>query len=330
MRKKEIKKKIGILTSGGDAPGMNAVIRAIVRTAEYYKDIQILGIRRGYEGLLSADFKQLKSADVSDIIHRGGTILRTARCLEMMNDDGIAKAAQICKVLNFDALIVIGGDGTLTGASKLAEQGVNVIGIPGTIDLDLACSEYTIGFDTAVNTGMEAIEKLRDTSGSHERCSVVEVMGRGAGDIALWCAMTGGAEEVLIPENPSQTKDDIIHQIIENRAKGKNHHLILVAEGASISSFQLSKEIEKITAIEARATILGHLQRGGNPTAIDRFHASMMGYMAIDVFKNNKKNKIIIFKGGKYEHIDIFEGLKQKRDTKNHFKMYEISKILSI
>lgn len=320
-------KKIGVLTSGGDAPGMNAAIRAVVRTA-IYNDIQVIGIKRGYEGLLSGEIIEMDPRSVSDIIHKGGTFLLTARCKEMMTDAGVERAHKICKVLGLDALVVIGGDGSFHGAQKLSELGTNVIGIPATIDLDLDCTEYTIGFDTAVNTGMEAINKIRDTSTSHERCSLVEVMGRHAGHIALWCSMTGGAEEVLLPEMDGPVDmDSIIQQIFANRSKGKNHNLIIVAEGVGKTT-KMAKEIQQVTGIQTRATILGHLQRGGSPTALDRMHASMMGYIAIDALVNGRKNRIVIYKDGKYDDIDIDEALNAKKSYDT--KMYDIIKMLAI
>lgn len=319
-------KKIGVLTSGGDAPGMNAAIRAVVRSA-VYNNIQVIGIKRGYEGLLSGEIVELGPRSVSDIVHRGGTFLLTARCQEMMNDEGVERAYKICKVLSLDALIVIGGDGSFHGAQKLSQLGTNVICIPATIDLDLDCTEYTIGFDTAINTGMEAINKIRDTSSSHERCSLVEVMGRHAGHIALWCSITGGAEEVLIPEMNTVNTETIIQQIFANRSKGKTHNLIVVAEGVG-NTTQMAKTIEDITGIETRATILGHLQRGGSPTALDRMHASMMGYTAIETLMQKRKNRVVIFKNGKYEDIDINEALAYKKEYDN--KLYEIIKMLAI
>ena len=246
----------------------------------------------------------------------------------MTQETGIERAHKICQVLGLDALVVIGGDGSFHGAQKLSQLGTNVICIPATIDLDLDCTEYTIGFDTAINTGMEAINKIRDTSSSHERCSLVEVMGRHAGNIALWCSLTGGAEEVLIPEMHDKVDMDmLIQQIFANRSKGKNHNLIIVAEGIGNTS-KMAKEIEKITGIETRATILGHLQRGGSPTAIDRMHASMMGYMAIDVLVKNKKNRVISYVNGKYKDLDINEALNMKKNFDK--KMYDIIKILAI
>jgi len=326
MRHGDTRKKIGILTSGGDAPGMNAAIRAIVRTAMYH-NLQVFGIMRGYEGLIAADFHEMTARSVADIIHRGGTILRTARCEDMMTDIGPDKAAQVCNVLALDALIVIGGDGSLNGAAKLAKRGVNVYGIPATIDLDLSCTEYTIGFDTAVNTGMDAVNKIRDTSSSHERCSVVEVMGRNCGQIALWIGMSGGAEEVMIPELKEINEEAVIRQIMENRGKGKHHNLILVAEGVG-NSEDLARKIESVTGIETRATILGHLQRGGIPTALDRVHAGMMGYLAVELFMEGAKNRVTVVKNGKYDNMDIFEALEEHKPYDH--KTFEIIKILSI
>ncbi len=318
--------KIGILTSGGDAPGMNAAIRAVVRTA-INKKIMVYGIRRGYEGLISADVFEMDGKSVSDTIHKGGTILKTARAPEMLTEEGQSRAANVCSVLGLSALIVIGGDGSFRGADELSKKGVNVICIPATIDLDLPCTDYTIGFDTAVNTGMEAINKIRDTSGSHERCSIVEVMGRNSGYIALWTSMTGGAEEVLIPENGEADIQKIVSQIILNRAKGKTHNLIVVAEGIG-GGQRLAEEIEGMTGIETRATVLGYLQRGGSPTALDRMHASMMGYYAVEKFIENYRNIAIVFRKGEYISIDIGEALAvEKPDVSD---LYRIIKTLSI
>ena len=318
--------KIGVLTSGGDAPGMNAVIRAVVRTGCYNK-MKVYGISRGFEGLLNAEIDELTPRDVKDIIHRGGTILRTARCPAMMKEEGQQKAAEVAKVLGLDALIAIGGDGTFRGAESLSKLGVNIVGIPATIDLDMACTEYTLGFDTAVNTGMEDINKLRDTSSSHERCSVVEVMGRDAGYLALWCGLTGGAEEVLIPEYRKVDKEDVIQQIIHSRTRGKKHNLIVVAEGVG-GSTELSKEIQRVLGIEARATILGHLQRGGSPTALDRMHGSVMGYKAVEAVLNGEKNKAVVVRGGKHILIDLEEALSSKKEYDN--SMYEMIKVLAV
>jgi len=320
-------KKIGILTSGGDAPGMNAAIRAVVRTAVNY-EYKVIGIMKGYNGLISGDITELGARSVSDIIHKGGTILHTGRSEAMMTAEGQAKAAQIVKILALDALVVIGGNGSLAGALDLAKLGVNIIGIPGTIDLDLGCSEYTIGFDTAVNTAMDAIDKIRDTSSSHERCSVVEVMGRMAGYLALWSGLTCGAEVVLVPEtgDDDNNADRIIEQIIENRALGKTNNLVVVAEGVG-GSDALAKEIERVTGIESRATILGHLQRGGSPTAVDRMHAAYMGYQAVQCILDNIYNRVIIFKDGRHESMDIGEAVNFKRPYDG--AMHNMIKILA-
>ena len=320
-------KKIGILTSGGDAPGMNASIRAIVRTA-LKNNIEVIGFMRGYEGLINNDYIELHNKSVSEILQRGGTMLLSARCKEMMTDEGKQKAANVCKNLGIDALIVIGGDGSLTGALHLSKLGVNVMGIPGTIDLDLPCSEYTIGFDTAVNTAMDAINKIRDTSSSHERCTIVEVMGRNAGYIALWSGLVNGAEEVLIPEKPDVTEDDIINLIKENRKLGKISNVIVLAEGfTKVKAHDLAKKIEERTGIETRATILGHLQRGGSPTAVDRMQASMMGHRAVEELLKGNVNRIMIFKDGKYCDIDLEEGLKVERTYDD--SLYQIIKTFS-
>jgi len=317
--------RIGVLTSGGDAPGMNAVIRAVIRTGVYHS-IRVYGIRHGFDGLLRADIHEMEPNDVAEIIYRGGTILRTARCQEMMEDEGRRKAAGIVEVLRLDALIIAGGDGSFKGASSLAKLGVNVMAIPATIDLDMACTEYAVGFDTAVNTAVEAIIRIRDTSSSHERCSVVEVMGRDAGHLALWCGMAGGAEEVLIPEQPANTRS-VIEQIVRNRAKGKRHNLIVVAEGVG-GSEALAKEIQQVLGIESRATILGHMQRGGAPTAVDRMHGSMMGYKAVEAIKNGETNKAVVFRNGRHILLDLEEALSMEKTFSS--EMYETIKVLSI
>ncbi|MBR5816953.1 MAG: ATP-dependent 6-phosphofructokinase, partial [Anaerotignum sp.] len=250
MNEKKIR-KIGVLTSGGDAPGMNAAIRAVVRTAKYH-DIDVVGIRKGYAGLIGGEIKEMHSKDVSNVMNLGGTILHTARCPEMMTEEGLDKAAAIYKILGLDALVVIGGDGSYRGLAELSKRGVNGIGIPATIDLDMCGTEYTIGFDTAVNTGMDALNKLRDTSNSHERCSVVEVMGRDAGYIAVWCGLVGGAEEVMFPEEKEVIDSNkVIQQILENRSIGKRHNLIVVAEGVG-GTQKLAKDIQEITGIQTR------------------------------------------------------------------------------
>ena len=320
-------KKIGVLTSGGDAPGMNAAIRAVVRTGRYF-DLNVIGIRKGYNGLINGEIKEMYSRDVSNVMNLGGTILHTARCPEMMTPEGLDKAAAIYKILSLDALIVIGGDGSYRGMAELAKRGVNCVGIPATIDLDMNNTEYTIGFDTAVNTGMDALNKLRDTSSSHERCSVVEVMGRDAGYIAVWCGMVGGAEDVMFPEEKDTIDSkEVIQQILANRSTGKRHNLIVVAEGVG-GTQKLAKDIQEITGIQTRATILGHLQRGGSPTAIDRMHASMMGYHAVKALLEGRENIVIAYNKGQYEVLDLFEALDIRKSLDK--EIYDVVKILSI
>ena len=308
---KEIK-TIGVLTSGGDAPGMNAAVRAVVRTA-LARGLRVMGIRKGYRGLIDGDIFEMDSRSVSDTIQKGGTMLYTARCMEFMTKEGQQRGADMCKVFGIDGLVVIGGDGSFRGAEKLAHLGINTIGIPGTIDLDIPCTEYTIGFDTAVNTAMEAIDKIRDTSTSHERCSIVEVMGRDAGYIALWCGIVNGAEYIFLPERENISTDDLIDKLKENRKRGKRHNLIIVSEGVG-GSAELAKTIQERTGIEARASILGHLQRGGTPTAVDRMHASMMGALAVDLLTKGESNRVVAYRGSDYTHIDIDEALAMKRD----------------
>ena len=292
---KEVK-TIGVLTSGGDAPGMNAAIRAVVRQA-ITKGLNVKGIKRGYAGLLQEEIIDMHAQDVSDIIQRGGTILQTARCMDFTTPEGQQKGAEICKKHGIDGVVVIGGDGSFKGAQKLAEHGINTIGLPGTIDLDIASTEYTIGFDTAVNTAMEAIDKVRDTSTSHERCSIIEVMGRGAGYIALWCGIANGAEDILLPEKYNYDEQMIVNHIIENRKRGKKHHIIINAEGIGHST-SMAKRIEAATGVETRATILGHMQRGGSPTCKDRVYASTMGAKAVDLLLEGKTNRVVGYRHG--------------------------------
>lgn len=316
---------IGVLTSGGDAPGMNAATRAVVRTA-LARGKKVMGIRKGYNGLINGEIFEMNARSVSDTIQRGGTMLYTARCKEFMTPEGQKRGADMCKVFGIDGLVVIGGDGSFKGAEKLANLGINTIGIPGTIDLDIACTDYTIGFDTAVNTAMEAIDKIRDTSISHERVSVVEVMGRHAGYIALWCGIVNGGEFVLLPEKEGLSAEYIIKAILENRHNGKKHNLIINAEGIGKSE-ELAKKIQEVTGIETRATILGHLQRGGNPTAIDRMHASMMGAYAADLLCEGKSNRVVAYKDGNYVDYDINEALKMQKTIDQ--RQYEVSKLLN-
>ena len=318
-------KCIGILTSGGDAPGMNAAIRAVTRAA-IYNGLQVKGIYRGYKGLVTGEIKEFKSQNVSNIIQLGGTILKTARCKEFTTPEGRQLAYDNMKREGIDALVIIGGDGSLTGARIFAQEfDVPCIGLPGTIDLDIACTEYTIGFDTAVNTAMQAIDKVRDTSTSHERCSIIEVMGRDAGYLALWCGIANGAEDVLVPEKYDYDEQKLINNIIESRKKGKKHHIIINAEGIGHSE-AMAKRIEAATGIETRATILGHMQRGGSPTCKDRVYATTMGAMAVDLLCEGKSNRVIGHKGGKFVDFDIDEALAMKKDVDEY--MYEISKTL--
>ena len=298
---------IGVLTSGGDAPGMNAAIRAVVRQA-IARGKKVKGIKRGYAGLLQEEIIDMDAHSVSEIIQRGGTILQTARCLEFIEPEVQKKAADICKKHGIDGLVVIGGDGSFKGAQKLAALGIDAIGLPGTIDLDIACTEYTIGFDTAVNTAMEAIDKVRDTSTSHERCSIIEVMGRGAGYIALWCGIANGAEDVLLPERYDYDEQALVNHIIEGKKKGKQHHIIINAEGIGHSA-SMAKRIEAATGIETRATILGHMQRGGSPTCKDRVYASTMGALAVDLLCKGASNRVVGYRHGEFVDFDIDEAL---------------------
>ena len=290
-------KTIGVLTSGGDAPGMNAAIRAVVRVA-INKGLKVKGIMRGYAGLLEEEIVDMESTSVSDTINRGGTILYTARCKEFTTPEGQQRGAEICRKHGIDGMVVIGGDGSFKGAGKLSALGINTIGLPGTIDLDIACTDYTIGFDTAVNTAMEAIDKIRDTSTSHERCSIVEVMGRNAGYIALWCGIANGAEDILLPERYDGDEQALINRIIENRKRGKKHNIIINAEGIGHSS-SMAKRIEAATGIETRATILGHMQRGGTPTCKDRVYASIMGARAAELLVEGKSNRLVAYRKGR-------------------------------
>lgn len=315
---------IGVLTSGGDAPGMNAAIRAVVRTA-LSKGLTVRGIRRGYHGLLREEIIDMSGRDVADTIQRGGTILQTARSQQMRTEEGQRKAAAVLKKYGIQGLVVIGGDGSFAGAQKLSEYGINVIGVPGTIDLDIACTEYTIGFDTAANTAMEAIDKIRDTSTSHERCSIVEVMGRDAGYLALWCGIANGAERILLPEEHGYDEQAIIDDIIDNRRRGKKHYIIINAEGVG-DSINMAKRIEEATGVETRATILGHLQRGGSPTVKDRVYASIMGAKAVELLVEGKTNRVVGYKEGEYIDFDINDALKMHKEIPDY--QLEIARLL--
>lgn len=322
---KEIK-TIGVLTSGGDAPGMNAAIRAVVRKA-ISNGVKVKGIKRGYQGLLNEEIVDMEKHSVSDIIQRGGTILGTARCAEFRTEEGQNEGVQVCRKHGIDGLVVIGGDGSYRGAQALSRKGINTVGIPGTIDLDIACTDYTIGFDTAINTAMEAIDKVRDTSSSHERCSIIEVMGRNAGYIALWCGVANGAEDILLPEKYDYDEQKIVNNIINNRKRGKKHHIIINAEGIGHST-SMARRIEAATGIETRATILGYMQRGGNPTCKDRYYASIMGAYAADILCEGKSNRVVGYKNGEFVDFDIEEALAMEKDIPEY--QYLVSRALSM
>ena len=317
-------KKIAVLTSGGDAPGMNAAIRAVVRTA-IHNGIEVMGVQRGYAGLINGELFPMNRSSVSDIIQRGGTILRTARCLEFKQEEVRKEAAQILADNGVDALVVIGGDGSFTGAKLLSKLGVKTIGLPGTIDNDLTYTDYTIGFDTALNTVVDAIDKIRDTSTSHERVSIVEVMGRNCGDIALHTGVACGAEYIITPEK-GYDKDELCKVILEGKKSGKMHNLVLLAEGVGGAS-ELAKYVETQTGIETRATVLGHIQRGGSPSAFDRVLASRMGSKAIELLMEGKTSRVVGIKDNEIFDQDIDEAL--ALDRKFDEKLYEISEEIS-
>ena len=310
-------KRIGVLTSGGDAPGMNAAVRAVVRTA-VGRGIDCVGIRRGWNGLINSDFFPMDASSVSHIIDKGGTMLYTARSMEFMEPAGRAKALATCKLLGLDGIVAIGGDGTFRGALALSRQAaeagehLQVVGIPATIDNDIGCSHYTIGFDTACNTAIECIDKLRDTMQSHERCSVVEVMGRHAGYLALYVGIAVGATAVLIPERPVDFEEDIVEKIRRARLSGSTHYMVVVAEGAG-SAVEIGKRIHDAVGIDPRVTVLGHIQRGGSPSARDRETASRMGYEAVMALVSGKGNRVIGTQDGRIVDLDMEEALQMKK-----------------
>lgn len=317
---------IGVLTSGGDAPGMNAAIRAVVRRG-LAKGLQVKGIMKGYEGLIDEQIKDMQAHDVSDTIQKGGTVLYTARCKEMRTEEGVRRAAENCLKHGIEGLVVIGGDGSFRGARALTANGINCIGVPGTIDNDIACSEYTVGFDTAMNTALEMVDRIRDTAQSHDRCSIVEVMGRRCGDIALQTGIATGATAILVPEVEFNIERDVITRIINTQKTGKKHFIVVVAEGVG-GVRDLAKYIEKRLGIEARATILGHVQRGGSPTVRDRVVASQMGYEAVDLLDKGYGNRVVVMRDGKITHLDINEALDMQRVFDK--KLYEIAMSVSI
>ncbi len=300
-------RRIGVLTSGGDAPGMNAAVRAVVRSA-IFRGIEVIGIRRGWNGLINGDIVRLDERSVAHIINRGGTILYTARSEEFRTPEGQQKAVNTCKLLGLDGIVAIGGDGTFRGALALSRYGISVVGIPGTIDNDIACTNYCIGFDTAANTAIDCIDKLRDTMQSHERCSVVEVMGRNAGHLALYVGLAIGATAVLVPEQQENFQTEVIEKIRNARLNGFTHYMVVVAEGAG-SAYEVAKKIKEEICIEPRVTVLGHIQRGGTPTGRDRVTATRMGYRAVDILAGGGTNRVVCINDGRMCDIDIEEGL---------------------
>ena len=319
-------KKIGVFTRGGDAPGMNAAIRAVVRTAIYYK-MDVVGIKKGYNGLLNADAVEMNARSVSDILHRGGTILQTARCKEFKTAEGVKKGVEMARKLGLEGLVVIGGDGSFRGARDLSLAGLPTVGIPATIDNDISCTEYSIGFDTALNTVKDAIDKIRDTCRSHERCSVIEVMGNDAGYIAVYAAIACGAEAAIVPEKPFDFDRDILTPIKEGQQRGKEQNLIIVAEGVG-GVVEMAEKIEKETGIETRATILGHIQRGGSPTVTDRITASRMGVRAVELLKEGVGNRIVGRQNNEIVDYDILEGLGIVKRMEDEY--IDLAKILSM
>lgn len=318
-------KTIGVLTSGGDAPGMNAAVRAVVRTA-IANGMTVKGIMRGYNGLIEGDIVDLDVRSVSDIIHRGGTVLYTARSPRFKTEEGMAEAIENCKKNGIEGIVVIGGDGSYRGARDLSLHGIPCVGVPGTIDNDISSTEYTIGFDTAMNTAMEMVDKLRDTAQSHDRCSVVEVMGRRAGYLALQTGIAVGATAIMVPE-VEQDIDGVIAKIRAAQKTGKKHFIIVVAEGVG-GSEKIAEKIEAETGIESRATVLGHVQRGGNPTVRDRVAATQMGYAAVELLKQGIGNRVIGIKHGEIVNYDIYEALNMKKPFDD--TMYEVANTTSI
>lgn len=318
-------KSIAVLTSGGDAPGMNAAVRAVVRTA-CQRGIKVYGVDRGYTGLIKGDVHEMNLRSVSDIITRGGTILYSARCPEFKTEEGIQKAVDTCKRVGIDGMVIIGGDGSFRGARDLSLRGIPCIGLPGTIDNDISCTDYTIGYDTCLNTIVQMVDRIRDTSESHDRCTVVEVMGRGAGYLALESGIAVGATSILVPEVEYDIERDIIARICEFQKTGKRHFIVIVAEGVG-GTAEIAKKIEAETGVESRATILGHVQRGGSPTARDRIMASQMGSRAVDLLTQGIGNRVVGIRDNKIVDFDIFEALKMTKtiDMKDYELAHEIS-----
>lgn len=318
-------KSIAVLTSGGDSPGMNAAVRAVVRTA-CQRGIKVYGVDRGYTGLIKGDVHEMNLRSVSDIITRGGTILYSARCPEFKTEEGVQKAVDTCKRVGIDGMVIIGGDGSFRGARDLSLRGIPCIGLPGTIDNDISCTDYTIGYDTCLNTIVQMVDRIRDTSESHDRCTVVEVMGRGAGYLALESGIAVGATSILVPEVEHDIERDIIARIREFQKTGKRHFIVIVAEGVG-GTAEIAKKIEAETGVESRATILGHVQRGGSPTARDRIMASQMGSRAVDLLTQGIGNRVVGIRDNKIVDFDIFEALKMTKtiDMKDYELAHEIS-----
>lgn len=318
-------KRIGVLTSGGDAPGMNAAIRAVVRTAIFY-GLEVVGVGHGFQGLIQGEFQEMQISSVADIIHRGGTILRTARSEEFKQEEGRRRALANCRAAGVEGLVVIGGDGSFRGALSLAELGLPVVGVPGTIDNDIPCTDYTIGFDTAVNTVVEAINKIRDTATSHERVFLIEVMGRRSGWIALAAGLAGGAESLLIPEVPVNL-DEVVDKLERGRARGKLHSIILVAEGVG-SALDIARQIEARSSLETRVTILGHIQRGGTPTSFDRVLASRLGAKAVSLLMEGARREMVGLLNERVTSFDLGYALQQRREI--DMDMYRLAGMLAI
>ncbi|HBV44935.1 MAG: 6-phosphofructokinase [Acutalibacteraceae bacterium] len=318
-------KSIAVLTSGGDAPGMNPAVRAVVRTA-CQRGIKVYGVDRGYTGLINGDIHEMNLRSVSDIITRGGTILYSARCPEFKTEEGLQKAVATCKKFGIDGMVIIGGDGSFRGARDLSLRGIPCIGLPGTIDNDISCTDYTIGYDTCLNTIVQMVDRIRDTSESHDRCTVVEVMGRGAGYLALEAGIAVGATSIIVPEVEYDIERDVIARIREFQKTGKKHFIVIVAEGVG-GTAEIAKKIEAETGVESRATILGHVQRGGSPTARDRIMASQMGSRAVDLLTQGIGNRVVGIKDNKIVDFDIFEALKMTKtiDMKDYELAHEIS-----
>ena len=318
-------KSIAVLTSGGDAPGMNPAVRAVVRTA-CQRGIKVYGVDRGYTGLINGDIHEMNLRSVSDIITRGGTILYSARCPEFKTEEGLQKAVSTCKKFGIDGMVIIGGDGSFRGARDLSLRGIPCIGLPGTIDNDISCTDYTIGYDTCLNTIVQMVDRIRDTSESHDRCTVVEVMGRGAGYLALEAGIAVGATSIIVPEVEYDIERDVIARIREFQKTGKKHFIVVVAEGVG-GTAEIAKKIEAETGVESRATILGHVQRGGSPTARDRIMASQMGSRAVDLLTQGIGNRVVGIRDNKIVDFDIFEALKMTKtiDMKDYELAHEIS-----